>query len=386
MRSKTESKIWVAFYFAVIVFVLFIIAKQVVHVDPFFHYHKPLTGDYFYFLNNERSQNDGITKHFEYDALITGTSMTQNFKTTEMDEIFATHSIKVPYSGGTYKEVNDNVVNAIEHNENLCYVIRGLDMEKFIEDKDAMRFDLGEYPTYLYDDNIFNDVNYVFNKDVIFERVYPMTVANNEEGYASGITSFDEYSNWMESYTFGIKKVAPDGINEVTVGEPIHLTEAEREMVLGSVKQNLTDVADDYPDITFYYFFTPYSAVWWRKIVDNGTIYKQTEAERVIIEELINHNNIKLFSFNNLLDITTDLNNYKDSMHYGEWINSLMLRYMHDGKCQLTSGNYEAYLEDELQSYLSLNYSELNDQEDYEDDYKAAVLLKKIEGIKHSTP
>ncbi len=85
--------------------------------------------------------------------------------------------------------------------------------------------------------------------------------------------------------------------------------------------------------------------------------------------------NIKLFSFNNQLDITTDLNNYKDTVHYGEWINSLMLRYMHDGKCQLTSGNYEAYLEDELQSYLSLNYSELNDQEDYEDDYKAAVLL-----------
>lgn len=383
MKSKSASKIWIIMYI-VFVFIAFgIIGSWVIHIDPFFHFHKPLVDGYSYTLNNERSQNDGISKHFDYDALITGTSMTQNFKTSEMDEIFGTHSIKVPYSGGTFKEINDNVVNAIEHNENLRYVVRSLDMWNFTEDKDAMRQDLGKYPTYLYDDNVFNDVNYVFNRNVIFDRVYPMTTANDQEGFTPGITSFDSYSNWMSSYTFGIKTVCPDGVPEVAAGEPVHLTETEKEMVLGSTRQNITDAAEKYPEVTFYYFITPYSAVWWKDLINAGTIYKQTEAERLIIEELIKYDNIKLFSFNTQAYITADINNYKDSHHYGQWVNSLILRYMHDGKCQLTKDNYESYLDEELKFYLLFDYNILNSQVDYENDYYSAALLnEEINGVK----
>lgn len=377
MKSNTASKIWVILYIGFALIELGIVGRWVVRIDPFFHFHKPLINSYSYALNNQRSQNDGISKHFDYDALITGTSMTENFKTSEMDAIFGTHSIKVPYSGGTYKEINDNVANAIEYNANLKYVIRGLDMGKFMEDKDAMRQDLGKYPTYLYDNNIFNDVNYIFNRNVIFDRVYPMTIANDREGFSPGITSFDTYSNWMGSYKFGIKTVCPNGVPKVVAGEPVYLTDAERERVIGSAKQNITNVAEQHPEVTFYYFFTPYSAVWWKDLVNNGTIYKQTEAERLIIEELIKYDNIKLFSFNNLTDITTDINNYKDTTHYGEWVNSQMLRYMHDGKYQLTNDNYESYLDEELDFYLSFDYSTLNSQVDYENDYYLADLLNE---------
>ena len=382
MKSIKASKIWIILYLLFVTTALTVIGKWVVHVDPFFHYHKPYVEGYFYALNNKRSQNDGISKHFDYDALISGTSMTENFKTSEMDSIFGTHSIKVPYSGGTYKEINDNIVKAIEHNENLKYIIRGLDMGKFIQDKDAMRWDLGEYPTYLYDDNIFNDVNYVFNRNIIFDRVYPMTTANDQEGFVPGITSFDSYSNWMASYTFGIKTVCPNGLPDTPAGTPVHLTEEEKGTILGSVEQNITSVAQDHPEVTFYYFFTPYSAVWWKDLINNGTIYKQIEAEQMIIEELIKYDNIKLFSFNGLTDITTDINNYKDSIHYGQWVNSLMLRYMHDSKCQLTKDNYEAYLKEEMDFYLKFDYSALNNQEDYENDYFSEALLnKEINGI-----
>ena len=47
----------------------------VVTVDPFFHFHKPVSS-LSYPLVNERYQNDGIARHFDYDAVITGTSMT----------------------------------------------------------------------------------------------------------------------------------------------------------------------------------------------------------------------------------------------------------------------------------------------------------------------
>ena len=122
----------------------------------------------FELLNNERSQNNGISNHFNYDALITGTSMTENFKCSEMDSIFGTNSIKVPFSGGTYKEINDNVRVGLKNNSELRIVVWGLDMGHFFDNCDLMRLDLGEYPTYLYDENPYNDVRYLWNKDIIF--------------------------------------------------------------------------------------------------------------------------------------------------------------------------------------------------------------------------
>ena len=140
----------------------------IVVVDPYFHYHKPLKC-LAYKLYNERYQNDGIVKHFDYDAIITGTSMTQNFKTSEMDELFGTHAIKVPFAGAKYKEIKENIERAITANPNIKIIVWGLDFNRVNGDVNAVRYD--SYPTYLYDNVLLNDINYIFNKTVLFEGV-----------------------------------------------------------------------------------------------------------------------------------------------------------------------------------------------------------------------
>jgi len=370
-----KSRIWIIGYFICTISAILYVGMLVYKIDPFFHYKKPLTDQYFYRLDNQRSQNNGIVKHFDYDALITGTSMTENFKTSEMDALFGTTSIKVSFSGGTYKEVNDNIRVALSSNPHLKTVIRGLDMEYFLHDKDAMRQDLGVYPTYLYDDLLYNDVKYLFNRNVIFERVYPMLTEKKQNDFEPGITSFDDYSYWASFYTYGAKEIAALDSPFVPMdADPVRLTDSEREMLIKHIDQNIISLTKEYPDTTFYYFFTPYSILAWRNWVSDGSIYRQIEAERIIIEEVLRCENIKLFSFNNLTDLTTNLNNYKDMGHYGPWINSLILRYMKDEKCQLTYENYEKYLED-LKFYTTYDYSKMYDQIDYEDDYYAEFLL-----------
>lgn len=381
---KVNSKIWILGFLIMVAGVLGIAGIWVVKVDPFFHYHAPNTAGYYYELNNQRSQNDGISKYFEYDALITGTSMTENFKTSEMDEIFGTDSVKVSYSGGSYREINDNLINALNSNKNLKIIVRGLDMNYFFDESDRIDKGMGEYPLYLYDDNIFNDVNYIFNRDVIFGRVGPMLTAGNGDDFAPGITSFDRYSNWMSTHSFGINSVlsASGEMSSREAGEAIHLTDAERAIISDNICQNVTSLAEAYPDVTFYYFFTPYSALWWQSLVSKGTIYRQIEAEKFIIETILPVDNIKLYSFNNRTDITTDINNYTDIAHYGSWINSLILRWMYDGEYLLTEENYEEYLQQELSFYTAYDYSLLEDQEDYENDYFAEALInEELSGV-----
>lgn len=372
-----RSKIWITGYFLIIAGLLGIVVGRVVRVDPFFHYHKPLTEKYYYSLDNQRNVNDGIVKHFDYDALIAGTSMVENFRTTEMDSVFGVHSVKVPFAGGSYKEINDNLAAALAYNPNLRIIVRGLDMAYFFDHKDRMREDLGVYPTYLYDNNIFNDVKYVLNRDIIFKRVYSMIKAGEAEDFVPGMIDFDQYSYWMDAYTFGANAVLEDEITFEEPGTPVHMTDGEREVIRDNIEQNVIALAEKYPDVTFYCFFTPYSAAWWESRVADGTIYKQIEAEECMIEQILECPNIKLYSFNNRTDITTDLNNYKDLIHYGAWVNSLILKWMHSGQYLLTRENYSDYLAEELSFYTSYDYSALQTQADYENNYFAAALLNQ---------
>ena len=383
MRMNMKAKNWLTAWFVLVILMFTAIGTCVYRVDPFFHYHKPDTSKYFYTIDNQRSQNDGIEKHFDYDAIITGSSMTQNFKSSEMDEIFGCNSIKVPFSGASFKEINDNIATALKANPKVTTVIRGLDVARLADSADSMRMDLGEYPTYLYDNNPFNDVNYLLNKDVVFGRVYPM-VKGAAKGDEPGITSFDQYSRWQENHTYGInsvKEASPDAFPEERTGEVAHLSEEEKETIKESITLNMTDLADQHPEVTFYYFFTPYGAASWRKQVYIGNIEKRLEIIKYVAELLLPHENIRLYSYTDRYDITTDLNNYRDQTHYACWVNSLMLKWMHEDVGRLTLDNYEEVLTKDMEFYKSFDYEALESQDDYEaDNYAGALLNQELTG------
>lgn len=155
MKNDRACIVWIigTLMITTILFVSF--ASVTVYIDPLFHYHKPLK-DFEYPLNNERYQNDGIIRNFEYDGIITGTSMSENFKTSEADAMFDADFIKIPFSGGYYKEIDDNLRRAYDTGRDIRYVVRSLDYSQLICDKDAYRTD-ATYPTYLYNDNPLDD-------------------------------------------------------------------------------------------------------------------------------------------------------------------------------------------------------------------------------------
>jgi hypothetical protein len=200
-----------------------------------------------------------------------------------------------------------------------------------------------------------------------------MIIDNNDADCKPGITSFDDYMAWQ--YPCGMNEICPTEIIYSGVGKRTYLSDYEKEVIRENIVLNVTSLAEQYPEVDFYYFFTPYSYVWALDEVISGYIYKYIEAEKYIIELILEHENIHLYSFNNRTDIRTDLNNYRDDIHYAYWVNSLMLKWMRDPKYLITRENYEEYLDEELDGYLNFDYNNLNGQEDYENDLYAAALL-----------
>ena len=166
-------------------------------VDPYFHYHAPIDG-VEYQIHNQRYQNDGILRNFEYDSIITGTAMTENFSASQWDELFDAKTVKVSLSGSYLKESADRLDRAFLSNDQIKYVVRSLDLYALTADKDSISD--YNYPNYLYDDNIFNDVKYLLNKSVFANEILPI-IYNTKHNIET--PDFDQAFSWTNKYEYG---------------------------------------------------------------------------------------------------------------------------------------------------------------------------------------
>ncbi len=348
-HNEFNSKAWFKRCMLLIISV-FLLAMLIFWIfDPYFHFHKPFSF-VSYRLLDERYTNDGISRHFEYDTIITGTSMAQNFKTSEADRLFGVNSVKETFSGAGYKELSQNLERALKRNDDLKTVIWTMDFNALIRYKDWNQYE--GYPTYLYDDNPFNDVSYIFNKSIWYHGVLP-NVIMTLTGQPS--TTFDEYSSWEKET--GYEYVMNNYDRWEEKADMISgLTDEEKQMVTENIQQNFVELVNKYPDTTFYVFYTPYSICWWDFMNQEGMMQMQFDAELIATELLLQCPNVKLFNFNDKYDIITNLNNYRDKEHYSADINTKILEWIAAGEGLVTKDNYKQIIETEKEYYLNYDY------------------------------
>ena len=323
------------------------------YVDPNFHFHKPFTDRFYYSLEEPRYTNDGIVKHFDYDALITGSSMTHNFLASDFDKLFGCSSIKVPFNAATFFETNNVLKNAFKR-RSLKYVIRSVDNDYLLRDKDYL-LSQADYPEYMYNNNVFDDIKYLLNAKVV-ERSAKAILKKRQ-----GIDSFDEYCYFSDKFSFGKEFVlkSRNGAKFAAPGSARHLSESDKKMISDNVRQNFVEEALKHPETQFYYFFPPYSIVHWAFVMEEGGIEAFIESEKIAIDLMLQCDNIHLFSFNTEFDMICDLGNYMDAVHYGAWINDKILRWMKDDVHRITKENAGAILSAERDFYSSFDYNSL---------------------------
>ncbi|MCR5398390.1 MAG: hypothetical protein K6E68_02530 [Lachnospiraceae bacterium] len=360
-KSKDRSiapKRFNAIFLSLVCGGLVFIGLTVAIVDPLFHYHAPLKS-MSYSLYDERYQNNGIVKHFTYDAMITGTSMTENFKASEADALFGTDTVKTCFMGGSYKEISDNIRVALDANPNLKLIIRATDQFDIISPADKHVSTDPEttftYPIYLMDSNPFNDVEYILNKSLLSDAVtdIKMTLSHTPS------TDFDEYSNWMSMYTFGKEQVLASYIRPELSSEIIPLTDEDRELMRANLEANVISLATDYPDVTFYTWIPPYSVAFYDVENRKGSLGKCMDAMEYECELLTGIDNIRLFGYADREDIVCDLSLYKDMAHYSEDVNSMLLEAMAKNEGLITEDNYRDYMARVRELYMNYDYDSI---------------------------
>ena len=137
----------------------------VVIFDPFFQYHKALPG-LKAVLADKEYQVVGTLKNFDYDSVVVGSSVAENYNNSWFDEGFNCHVIKAIRSYGATADLCYLLDEAFEHQQ-LKYVFYNLDPSALVADPEPT-FELTGCPMYLYDNNYINDIQYVLNKGVLF--------------------------------------------------------------------------------------------------------------------------------------------------------------------------------------------------------------------------
>lgn len=330
--------------------VLLVLGGFVFGIDPFNHYRAD--DDLTKIIHHQTYyQNIGIAAHAKYDTLITGSSMTQNFRANWFDEKMACKAIRLPFEGGILSDYTTLIDTAIANNSDLKYIYFGLDNYIITADS-KLNDENNRIPEYLADDNPLTDIKYLLNKDVIF--TYMRTFFGNK---VRSDYNFYEMQVWENPNIDFSKETVLNNYQRPDKGteQSIYLYEESA----NNVAQTLCERIKNNPDISFIFFAPPYSILHWHNAITTGKLNAQLYALETVYAELLKYDNVSVFYFQNIPELITNLDNYKDATHYRSTYNEYMLDCFVSGENEITKENYEAVLEDMKQLAKNYDYDTL---------------------------
>ena len=318
-----------------VIVLLLVPAGIVGFIDPFGFYHKPWFGLKNVNLN-QVYQNPGYVKNYDYETALVGTSMTEGMRASEVDQLFDTTTIKICQSGAHSMDIAE-MLKLVCKEGKAKQVILGLDANIFRKEYDTYR---SEMPLYLYNDNPLDDINYLFNKQVLFEEIPEMLQANKEGNLPElddyYIRGEGEYSrkNALSNYERGV-------IDEASVS----WDRADKNIA------NILPIVKEYPEITFYVYMPPYSMLFWDRYTYNGVADNELAMQKKVVEAFLECDNVQFYYFMNDESIITNLENYRDAGHYSPQICSEVLKEIQKGNYRITKDNYLSVFA-EMENYV----------------------------------
>ena len=343
---------------AVVVLALALIAALVIYVDPFFHYHTPDEG-FPYVVDNQLSQNPGMATNMDYNGCIIGSSMTVNFDTDDFKELLGYDTVKLSYSGA-YPKDDYNILSIVfdesshaRKTQPMGAVFFAMDIPTMTADTEETKYPL---PEHLYDDNIFNDVKYVLNKDVLFQYIFRPVIQRK------GSDLSEIYASWWTPDYYNIQWVMHT-YEEPEKSEVVYSEDDVLPATQANLEKNILPFVEEHPETQFYFFFPPYSILYWHNLQQEGFYEAAFAQYQYVADRLLEYDNVHLFYFQTMEEVT-DLNNYADYSHYKPEINRYMVECFSDGTHQITSSEQMA---DELEKMRgiveSFDYDELFSQD-----------------------
>ncbi|MBD3919547.1 copper amine oxidase N-terminal domain-containing protein [Paenibacillus sp. PR3] len=318
-------------------------------IDPLQHYHKSWYKPFF--SSEERYQNAGLARNYDYDTIILGTSMTENFLPSVVGAAMGGHVMKLSLRGSLMPEQYETAKLALSTGK-VKQVLWGIDYFALRQPTDE---EVKDFPSYLYDDNWMNDYSYWFSitpYEELAKGMSKLAIRGAEQ-------NLEMLDNWNHVVQFGRKLVMNDYLN----AQQSEYYFGANEDPLSSVQQTFStyvlSLVQAYPEVKFTFYYPPYSvlrqAVWQQT---NLVRYEnQLTMRKWMFEQLQSLPNTRLYDFQAESGWTFDLDQYKDLSHHRESINTAIAEAIgrDDAAYRVTADNVDArnaMLEEQVDSLV----------------------------------
>lgn len=330
-KSKTGR---LAFY----VLSLFVVTGLLVwFFDPFYQYHEPFFG-LKAVLNDRDNQMAGTIHNFEYDSLLVGSSVAENFDSEYIDACHDCKTLKVIRASGSTADLLYYVEMA-EAEQELDQIIWCLDLFALDASPEVTLF--GEdVPRYLHTKTPLDDLPYLYNKEVLLEKIPAMIVCSVKNINVDG----DAY-NWAKGKVFGSESAMRFYDRPTEIIEPASVS---MERYKSNILDNLSALEkqiSSHPEIRYRFIFPPYSLLWWDCAWLNGYLEQRFYILESVIPMLLAYENVEVYYYQNDDEIVCNLDYYMDMIHYSPVINQRMLEKMEAGEGRLTLQNAQDEME-----------------------------------------
>lgn len=315
-------------------------------VDPYFHYRA--SEDAAYVLL-DRFCLPGMVRGFDYDAVLVGSSMCQNFNMDLMEEVLGGEILKATKGGLTIGEA-DAILSWIREAGRADTVYFSLELTRFNTPEPEESY----YPDYLTNASLADDFRYLYGYEA-WMRALPMdAVTLTLDALNLPLpqvlrekTEADEIGRWAQDASYPGEAALVESYLSGGSGVSAQNAEGMAQRMKESVDAWLSSEPFD-PNITYYFFSAPYSALYWTHLAREGTLDAVLELRTYFFERLSQYDNVIAFDFQGL-DQIQNLDLYKDITHYHESINDRMTRLLAAGEYRATEERVEetnAFLRD----------------------------------------
>jgi len=283
--------------------------------DPFYQYHQPYLTDAQPFYDRDH-QVPGSVRTSEYDSILLGSSVAENFDTSVIDAHYNCTTLKVVRASGSTADLL-YYLEQVHDAQTLTHVFWCMDIFALNADTQVTLYS-AETPRHLHTATILDDFTYLLNKDILFQEI-PQNLAFAAMGKGTGGNAY----NWAENKTFSAQQ-AMRAYAKPTQNVAPYIPEDSRECTDQNLAAILSEI-NSHPQVQYTIFFPPYSMIWWDCGYTSGISDEYFYTLEKALPALAACPNVDLHYFQAEQDIICDLDNYMDMIHYAPEVNQFML-------------------------------------------------------------
>ena len=279
-----------------------------------------------YVSGEQRNINFGLARNYDYNTVILGTSTSENILKAEVDNIFKVNSVNLSIMGSTAYEQR-NLLEIITNRKDVKMVIYGLDYFAYNFNFNEERIEIIDYGKKM------NILKYVFNissLEMDLKILVKKLLGKNEKNWIYN------WSYWGDDFDYGEEKTL-DFSNKTKNGRQNigQLKVAQSKYNKENLYENLYELEQliiKNKDIKYKIYLPPYSTLYWYILKKYNSYSDIIEFRNYLIKKLLRYSNVEIYDFQTDDIIVSNLNNYKDSIHYSPKINSLIIKRIKENK------------------------------------------------------